>query len=143
MTGNAPRRSWISWIATLVAMLVGAALIVIVLSATDFFRNVLSTGPLSALISPASSCLDFAVTAEGTIPDAMRDNWRSSRLDWVQIEAQNRCAERVSFDVIFNIERAFPAGRERDSVGIPCTGAPCESPQTISVPACTLAPEAT
>ena len=121
-------------------MLVGAALIVTVLSATGFLRNVLSTGQLSALISPASSCLDFAVTAEGTIPDAMRDNWRSSRLDWVQIEAQNRCAEPVSFDVILNVERAFPVGRERDSLGIPCRGAPCESPQTIPVPACTLAP---
>ena len=99
------------------------------------------TGPLDALDAPffsSSSCLDLEVRAEGNIPDAMRHNWRTSRLDWVQVEAKNRCPEDVSFDVVFNVEKAFPVGRERDTFGIPCPGEPCESPQTISVPACHL-----
>ena len=123
------------------AILVGSALVVAVLLATGLFSDLFPTEPLSALLSPSPSCLDFAVTAEGTIPDAMRHNWRSSRLDWVQIAAKNRCPEVVSFDVTLNVERAFPVGREGESVGIPCRGAPCEFPQTIPVPACTSRPE--
>ena len=126
---------------TLTAMLVGSGSIVALLLAAAWFTDVLPTRPLRTLLSPSHSCLDFEVTAEGTVPDAMRHNWRSSRLDWVQIEARNRCPEGVSFDVTFNVERAFPIGREGESVGIPCDGAPCESPQTIPVPACTLRPE--
>lgn len=120
-------------------MLVGAALIAALLAA-GWFSDLLPTQSLGTFLFPSTSCLTFEVTAEKLIPDAMRHNWRSSRLDWVQIQATNRCPEEVSFDVTFNVERAFPSGAERESVGIPCRGSPCESPRTIPVPACTLRP---
>ena len=137
MTGNAPGRFSLIRLA---AMLGGCALVLVILSATGVLGDLVPTGRLAGLLSPPS-CLDFEVSAEVTIPDAMRYNWRSSQLDWLQIAATNRCPEDVSFDVTFNVERAFPGGRESDSIGVPCTGPPCEFPQTIRAPPCTLRPE--
>ena len=136
MTESSPRRSWLR---RLTATLLG--LVVAALLAVGWFGDRIPIGLLSTSFFSPPSCLDFEVTAEGTIPDAMRHNWRTSRLDWVQVEATNRCPEDVSFDVTLNVERAFPVVDEDRTFGIKCEGEPCQSPRTITVPACALRSE--